>query len=131
MICNFFLACVCNSAGTFGSVNECDPHTGRCLCLRHVIERDCGQCEFGYFNLQPGLGCDRWVGCGYTLVLINLSRTEYRLSLDKAFLSIKMQHVFAHLSTSRLRWPFVVMTFHNLKEFYQTLTIIAIPVSFM
>ncbi|XP_026777854.3 laminin subunit gamma-3 [Pangasianodon hypophthalmus] len=52
------LPCLCNPAGTLGSVNECDPHTGRCLCLRHVTGRDCGQCEFGYFNLRPGLGCD-------------------------------------------------------------------------
>ncbi|KAK3509089.1 hypothetical protein QTP70_020301 [Hemibagrus guttatus] len=52
------LSCVCNPAGTLGTVNECDPRTGRCLCLRHVTGRDCGRCEFGYFNLQPGLGCD-------------------------------------------------------------------------
>ncbi|KAM9441406.1 laminin subunit gamma-3 isoform 2-T2 [Clarias gariepinus] len=52
------LPCVCNPAGTLGSVNECDPRTGRCLCLRHVTGRDCGQCEFGYFNLKPGLGCE-------------------------------------------------------------------------
>ncbi|KAI5089365.1 laminin subunit gamma-3, partial [Silurus meridionalis] len=52
------LPCVCNPAGTLGSVNKCDPRTGRCLCLRHVTGRNCGQCDFGYFNLQQGLGCD-------------------------------------------------------------------------
>ncbi|TSP36071.1 Laminin subunit gamma-3 [Bagarius yarrelli] len=50
--------CVCNPAGTLGAINDCDPRTGRCLCLRHVTGRDCGRCEFGYYNLQPGLGCD-------------------------------------------------------------------------
>ncbi|XP_072530162.1 laminin subunit gamma-3 isoform X2 [Salminus brasiliensis] len=51
--------CACSPAGTFGLSNECDPDTGRCLCLNHVTERDCGQCETGYFNLQPGVGCER------------------------------------------------------------------------
>ncbi|XP_047665497.1 laminin subunit gamma-3 [Tachysurus fulvidraco] len=52
------LSCACNPSGTLGAVDDCDPHTGRCLCLRHVTGRDCGQCEFGYFNMQPGLGCN-------------------------------------------------------------------------
>ncbi|XP_076867326.1 laminin subunit gamma-3 [Brachyhypopomus gauderio] len=54
--------CACKSPGTGGSVNDCDPDTGRCLCLSHVTGRDCGQCEAGYFNLQPVLGCE-WCNC--------------------------------------------------------------------
>uniref|UniRef100_A0A8B9L850 Laminin subunit gamma-3 n=1 Tax=Astyanax mexicanus TaxID=7994 RepID=A0A8B9L850_ASTMX len=51
--------CDCYPAGTFGLSNECDPDTGRCMCLNHVTGRDCGQCQAGYFNLQPGVGCER------------------------------------------------------------------------
>uniref|UniRef100_A0AAV2IRG7 Laminin subunit gamma-3-like n=1 Tax=Knipowitschia caucasica TaxID=637954 RepID=A0AAV2IRG7_KNICA len=51
--------CRCNPDGTFGVVNECHPQTGDCLCLSHVTGRDCSDCEEGYFNLQPGLGCER------------------------------------------------------------------------
>ncbi|KAI4893038.1 hypothetical protein NFI96_020157, partial [Prochilodus magdalenae] len=51
--------CACNPSGTSISSNECDPDTGRCLCLSHVTGRDCSQCEAGYFNLQPGVGCER------------------------------------------------------------------------
>ncbi|XDV20617.1 hypothetical protein PO909_025917, partial [Leuciscus waleckii] len=50
--------CACNVAGTSGSPNDCHPDTGNCVCLSHVTGRDCGQCESGYFNLQPGLGCE-------------------------------------------------------------------------
>ncbi|KAK6316218.1 hypothetical protein J4Q44_G00137420, partial [Coregonus suidteri] len=51
--------CGCSSAGTSGSLEDCDPQTGSCLCLSHVTGRDCGQCEVGFFNLQPGVGCER------------------------------------------------------------------------
>ncbi|XP_051958195.1 laminin subunit gamma-3 [Xyrauchen texanus] len=50
--------CACNMAGTSGSTNDCHPDTGNCVCLSHVTGRDCGQCEAGFFNLQPGLGCE-------------------------------------------------------------------------
>uniref|UniRef100_A0A8C1EC52 Laminin, gamma 3 n=1 Tax=Cyprinus carpio carpio TaxID=630221 RepID=A0A8C1EC52_CYPCA len=50
--------CSCNVAGTSGSLNVCHPDTGKCVCLSHVTGRDCGQCETGFFNLQPGLGCE-------------------------------------------------------------------------
>ncbi|XP_066515117.1 laminin subunit gamma-3 [Hoplias malabaricus] len=52
--------CGCKPHGTSGSSDDCDPHTGRCFCLSHVTGRDCGQCEAGYFNLRPGVGCE---GC--------------------------------------------------------------------
>ncbi|XP_026859944.2 laminin subunit gamma-3 [Electrophorus electricus] len=55
-------SCDCKSPGSSGSVNDCDPDTGRCSCLSHVTGRDCGQCEAGYFNLQPVLGC-QWCNC--------------------------------------------------------------------
>ncbi|XP_056602729.1 laminin subunit gamma-3 [Triplophysa dalaica] len=50
--------CACNVAGTSVHLNDCHPDTGSCVCLSHVTGRDCGQCEVGYFNLQPGLGCE-------------------------------------------------------------------------
>ncbi|XP_073334366.1 laminin subunit gamma-3 [Pagrus major] len=52
-------ACSCNPAGTSGHVNECHPQTGNCQCLGHVTGRDCSYCEVGFFNLQPGVGCER------------------------------------------------------------------------
>lgn len=52
-------ACSCSPGGTSGYVNECHPHTGNCLCLGHVTGRDCSYCEMGFFNLQPGVGCER------------------------------------------------------------------------
>uniref|UniRef100_A0A3P9KKW5 Laminin subunit gamma 3 n=1 Tax=Oryzias latipes TaxID=8090 RepID=A0A3P9KKW5_ORYLA len=51
--------CSCSSAGTSGHVNECHPQTGSCHCLSHVTGRDCSYCEVGFFNLQPGYGCER------------------------------------------------------------------------
>lgn len=50
--------CSCSSAGTSGHVNECHPQTGNCHCLSHVTGRDCSYCEVGFFNLQPGIGCE-------------------------------------------------------------------------
>lgn len=50
--------CACHVTGTSGPPNDCHPETGNCVCLGHVIGRDCGQCEAGFFNLQPGLGCE-------------------------------------------------------------------------
>ncbi|XP_042251436.1 laminin subunit gamma-3 [Thunnus maccoyii] len=51
--------CGCNPAGTSGHVDECHPQTGSCRCLSHVTGRDCSYCEVGFFNLQPGVGCER------------------------------------------------------------------------
>uniref|UniRef100_A0A665WYV5 Laminin, gamma 3 n=1 Tax=Echeneis naucrates TaxID=173247 RepID=A0A665WYV5_ECHNA len=51
--------CSCSAAGTSGQVNECHPQTGNCQCLSHVTGRDCSYCEVGFFNLQPGVGCER------------------------------------------------------------------------
>ncbi|XP_030006066.1 laminin subunit gamma-1-like [Sphaeramia orbicularis] len=51
--------CNCNPSGTFGRLDECHPHDGSCRCLGHVTGRDCSTCEVGFFNLQPGVGCER------------------------------------------------------------------------
>ncbi|KAJ8261358.1 hypothetical protein COCON_G00170810 [Conger conger] len=51
--------CRCNLAGVAGSLEDCHPQTGQCLCLSHVTGRDCGHCVTGYFNLRSGLGCER------------------------------------------------------------------------
>lgn len=52
-------ACHCNPEGTAGSPEDCHPSTGQCLCLDHVSGRDCTYCQMGYFNLKPGVGCER------------------------------------------------------------------------
>ncbi|XP_075954415.1 laminin subunit gamma-3 [Anarhichas minor] len=52
-------SCSCHPSGTFGHVNECHPQTGDCQCLGHVTGRDCSYCEVNFFNLQPGVGCER------------------------------------------------------------------------
>uniref|UniRef100_A0A8D3AEZ2 Laminin, gamma 3 n=1 Tax=Scophthalmus maximus TaxID=52904 RepID=A0A8D3AEZ2_SCOMX len=51
--------CGCNPSGTSGHVNKCHSQTGHCSCLGQVTGRDCGYCEVGFFNLQPGVGCER------------------------------------------------------------------------
>ncbi|XP_021446264.2 laminin subunit gamma-3 isoform X1 [Oncorhynchus mykiss] len=51
--------CDCSPAGTSGLLEDCDPQTGSCQCLSHVTGGDCGQCSVGFFNLQPGVGCER------------------------------------------------------------------------
>uniref|UniRef100_A0A3B3X3W9 Laminin, gamma 3 n=1 Tax=Poecilia mexicana TaxID=48701 RepID=A0A3B3X3W9_9TELE len=51
--------CRCSAAGTSGPVDECHPATGNCRCLAHVTGRDCSHCEVGFFDLQPGIGCER------------------------------------------------------------------------
>lgn len=51
--------CSCNPSGTSGLTSQCHPQTGHCHCLGHVMGRDCSYCEAGFFNLQPGVGCER------------------------------------------------------------------------
>ncbi|KAJ8286885.1 hypothetical protein GJAV_G00044500 [Gymnothorax javanicus] len=51
--------CRCNPEGAAGPEDDCHPQTGQCFCLSHVTGRDCGHCAIGYFNLTPGLGCER------------------------------------------------------------------------
>ncbi|XP_018595947.2 laminin subunit gamma-3 isoform X1 [Scleropages formosus] len=51
--------CSCSPDGTAGSPEGCHPLTGQCQCLGHVTGRDCSYCAAGYFNLRPGLGCER------------------------------------------------------------------------
>lgn len=55
-------ACSCDQAGSVGEQRPCDPVTGQCTCLPHVTGRDCGHCSPGFYDLQPGRGCRRWVG---------------------------------------------------------------------
>uniref|UniRef100_A0A3P9QE66 Laminin, gamma 3 n=1 Tax=Poecilia reticulata TaxID=8081 RepID=A0A3P9QE66_POERE len=57
--CHPETACRCSAAGTSGPVDECHPATGNCRCLAHVTGRDCSHCEVGFFDLQPGIGCER------------------------------------------------------------------------
>uniref|UniRef100_A0A8C9A0M5 Laminin subunit gamma-3 n=1 Tax=Prolemur simus TaxID=1328070 RepID=A0A8C9A0M5_PROSS len=49
--------CSCNPGGSIGEQTPCNPVTGQCACLPHVIGRDCSRCSPGFFDLQPGRGC--------------------------------------------------------------------------
>ncbi|XP_039620329.1 laminin subunit gamma-3 [Polypterus senegalus] len=57
--------CNCSSAGSITLERGCHLETGQCPCLNLVAGRDCGQCEMGSFNLQPGIGCQR---CNCSLI---------------------------------------------------------------
>ncbi|XP_045144456.1 laminin subunit gamma-3 [Echinops telfairi] len=49
--------CACTPEGSVREKTPCDPVTGQCPCLPHVTGRDCGRCRPGFYNLQPGRGC--------------------------------------------------------------------------
>lgn len=55
-------ACDCNPDGSAPGLEGCDPSTGQCRCLPHVTGRACGRCQPGYYDLQPAVGCKRYVG---------------------------------------------------------------------
>ncbi|GCC17137.1 hypothetical protein chiPu_0022469, partial [Chiloscyllium punctatum] len=49
--------CACDPIGSTNGLQNCDPGRGQCECLPHVIGRDCSQCEPGYYDLRPTMGC--------------------------------------------------------------------------
>ncbi|RMB93408.1 hypothetical protein DUI87_30103 [Hirundo rustica rustica] len=49
--------CDCNPNGSDPRLEGCDPVTGQCHCLPHVTGRACGQCQSGYYGLEPTMGC--------------------------------------------------------------------------
>ncbi|NXN15355.1 LAMC3 protein, partial [Indicator maculatus] len=49
--------CDCNPNGSAPGLEGCDPGTGQCHCLPHVMGRTCGLCQPGYYGLQPAVGC--------------------------------------------------------------------------
>ncbi|XP_075027084.1 laminin subunit gamma-3 [Calonectris borealis] len=49
--------CDCNPDGSVPGLEGCDPGTGQCHCLPHVMGRACGLCQPGYYGLQPAVGC--------------------------------------------------------------------------
>uniref|UniRef100_UPI00398E7DE0 laminin subunit gamma-3-like n=1 Tax=Pristiophorus japonicus TaxID=55135 RepID=UPI00398E7DE0 len=49
--------CDCDPAGSANGRETCNTGSGQCECLPHVIGRDCSQCEPGFYNLQPTVGC--------------------------------------------------------------------------
>ncbi|XP_072488849.1 laminin subunit gamma-3 isoform X2 [Notamacropus eugenii] len=49
--------CNCNPSGSAQEQGACDPGTGQCSCLPHVIGRDCSRCSPGFYDLQPEKGC--------------------------------------------------------------------------
>ncbi|XP_062938423.1 laminin subunit gamma-3 [Cynocephalus volans] len=54
---NKCMPCSCNPGGSVSEQTPCDPLTGQCPCLPHVTRRDCSSCSPGFYNLQPGRGC--------------------------------------------------------------------------
>lgn len=51
------MPCSCNPGGSVREQTPCDPVTGQCPCLPHVTGQDCGRCSPGFYDLQPGKGC--------------------------------------------------------------------------
>uniref|UniRef100_A0A4W3JXR0 Laminin subunit gamma 1 n=1 Tax=Callorhinchus milii TaxID=7868 RepID=A0A4W3JXR0_CALMI len=49
--------CNCSPYGTVNQQRSCNQVTGLCECLPHVIDRDCSQCEQGFYNILSGQGC--------------------------------------------------------------------------
>ncbi|XP_042536810.1 laminin subunit gamma-3 [Dipodomys spectabilis] len=49
--------CGCHPGGSVSELRPCHPVTGQCTCLSHVTGRDCGHCCPGFYDLQPGRGC--------------------------------------------------------------------------
>ncbi|XP_045879580.1 laminin subunit gamma-3 [Meles meles] len=49
--------CGCHPEGSISEQSTCDPVTGQCPCLPHVMGRDCGRCGPGFYDLQAGRGC--------------------------------------------------------------------------
>ncbi|XP_012876743.1 PREDICTED: laminin subunit gamma-3 [Dipodomys ordii] len=49
--------CSCHPGGSASELRPCHPVTGQCTCLSHVTGRDCGHCRPGFYDLQPGRGC--------------------------------------------------------------------------
>uniref|UniRef100_A0A669QPU3 Laminin subunit gamma-3 n=1 Tax=Phasianus colchicus TaxID=9054 RepID=A0A669QPU3_PHACC len=49
--------CNCNPDGSAMGPEGCDPGTGQCHCLPHVLGRTCELCQHGYYGLQPAVGC--------------------------------------------------------------------------
>ncbi|XP_058998586.1 laminin subunit gamma-3 isoform X2 [Mustela lutreola] len=53
------IPCDCHPEGSVSEQRTCDPVTGQCPCLPHVMGRDCGRCSPGFYDLQAGRGCRR------------------------------------------------------------------------
>ncbi|KAL1786196.1 laminin subunit gamma-3 [Sigmodon hispidus] len=49
--------CSCDLGGSVSEETPCNPVTGQCACLPHVTGRDCSHCSPGFYDLQPGRGC--------------------------------------------------------------------------
>ncbi|XP_026331928.1 laminin subunit alpha isoform X2 [Hyposmocoma kahamanoa] len=51
--------CNCNLAGTLGGLGSCNTRNGQCTCKMHVSERQCDDCQDGFYKLQSSnvFGC--------------------------------------------------------------------------
>ncbi|XP_059055423.1 laminin subunit alpha [Achroia grisella] len=51
--------CSCNVSGTLGGLGVCETRSGQCTCKMHVGERQCDQCQNGFYQLESNnvFGC--------------------------------------------------------------------------
>ncbi|XP_075991137.1 laminin subunit alpha isoform X2 [Anticarsia gemmatalis] len=51
--------CECYRPGTVGGLGSCETRSGQCMCKQNVGERQCDQCQDGYYNLDDNnmFGC--------------------------------------------------------------------------
>ena len=55
MLCDFLTACSCVLDGTVDASFECDLVNGQCPCKATIGQRDCGQCNDGFYNFPTSL----------------------------------------------------------------------------
>lgn len=46
------LECSCNLAGTLGGLGACNTRSGQCTCKMNVGERQCDECQDGFYKLE-------------------------------------------------------------------------------
>ncbi len=74
-------ACSCSPYGTVDRKTSCSQVTGQCQCLPHVSNRDCSACEPGFYNLQSGKGCERYLSY-FSLSFFHWSRQTCKFRTD-------------------------------------------------
>ena len=54
-------ACQCHPKGSV--LNQCDSQTGQCQCAQRVQGKRCHECQYGYWNINSGVGCNKECAC--------------------------------------------------------------------
>lgn len=69
--------CRCNIPGVIGSIGECDPKSGQCICKPGVTGRSCARCVDGTYNLREAnlFGCED-CGCDIGGSISNVCNKE-------------------------------------------------------